>query len=274
MPELPEVETIRRSLEPKIIGLRIQEVAVFNEKTIKSPSPHLFTASLQGEEITGLDRWGKYLIIEIGSSLVLVVHLRMTGRLILADPGVSVSKYTRVVFYFDQEKELHFHDVRKFGTMHLVKRQHLDDFPPFRVLGCDALDPRLTLSVFMDRIEGRSGQLKGLLLNQSFVAGIGNIYANEILWKAGIRPQRRADSLSIREQEQLYQGMRDVIQLAIKHHGTSLRDYVDGDGNRGQFQNMLSVHGREGEPCPSCGNSIIRIKQGGRSTYFCPSCQD
>jgi formamidopyrimidine-DNA glycosylase len=116
--------------------------------------------------------------------------------------------------------------------------------------------------------------LKGLLLNQSFVAGIGNIYANEILWKAGIRPQRRADSLSIREQEQLYQGMRDVIQLAIKHHGTSLRDYVDGDGNRGQFQNMLSVHGREGEPCPSCGNSIIRIKQGGRSTYFCPSCQD
>lgn len=274
MPELPEVETIRCSLEPKIIGLRIRKVAVFNEKTIKSPTPHLFAASLQGEEITGLGRWGKYLIIEIGSSMVLVVHLRMTGRLILAAPGVSVSKYTRIVFCLDQGKELHFHDVRKFGTMHLVKRQHLDDFPPFRALGCDALDPRLTLNVFMDRIKGRSGQVKGLLLNQSFIAGIGNIYANEILWKAGIQPQRPANSLNLWEQELLYQGMRDVIELAIKHHGTTLRDYVDGDGNRGEFQNMLSVHGREGEPCPSCGKSIVRIKQGGRSTYFCPSCQD
>lgn len=274
MPELPEVETIRRSLEPKISGLRIQKVAVFNEKTIKYPSPHLFVSSLQGEEIIGMDRWGKYLITEIGSSLALVIHLRMTGALILLDSGVAVSKYTRVIFYLDQGKELHFHDVRKFGTMHLISRQQLDDFPPFRVLGYDALDPRLTLSVFMERIKGRSGQIKGLLLNQSFIAGIGNIYANEILWKAGIQPSRTVDSLSIREQERLYQAMGDIIQLAIKHHGTTLRDYVDGDGNRGEFQNMLSVHGREGETCPCCGERIVRIKQGGRGTYFCPCCQD
>ncbi len=274
MPELPEVETICRSLEPKIIGHRIQKVAIFNEKTIKSPSPQLFAASLQGEEITGLDRWGKYLIIEIGSSLVLVVHLRMTGRLLFVDAGDSVSKYTRVIFYLDQGKELHFHDVRKFGTMHLVKRQQLDDFPPFQVLGYDALDQRLNLSVFMDMLKGRRGQVKGLLLNQSFIAGIGNIYANEILWKSGIQPQRTADSLNFREQERLYQAMRDIIELAIKHHGTTLRDYVDGDGNRGEFQNMLSVHGREGEPCLSCGERVVKIKQGGRGTYFCPSCQD
>lgn len=273
MPELPEVETILRSLEPKALGRRIQKVAVLNEKTIKKPDPKTFATCLQGEEITGFDRRGKYLIIEIGSSMVLVVHLRMTGRLIFIESSVTDSKYTRVIFYLDRGKELHFQDIRKFGTMHLLNSQELGVFQPFKALGYDALDPRLTLDLFIDLLKGRRGQIKGLLLNQSFIAGIGNIYANEILYKAGIQPQRLSDSLDLREQERLHQAIRQVIKSAIRCHGTTLRDYVDGDGNRGEFQNMLRVHCRAGEPCPNCGNSIARIKQGGRSSYYCPSCQ-
>lgn len=273
MPELPEVETIHRTLEPKAKGHVIRKVIIIHENTIKKPDAGLFAASLQGQEITGFNRRGKYLIMEIGSSMVLVIHLRMTGRLVFTESSVPANKYTRVIFNLDQGKELHFEDVRKFGTMHLLYRQELDSFTPFKVLGYDAIDPRLTLEIFQDRLKGRRGQVKGLLLNQSFIAGIGNIYANEILWKAGIHPQRTADSLDIKEQQRLYQAIQDVIKSAISHHGTTLRDYVDGNGNSGEFQNKLIVHGRTGEPCPSCGNYIIRIKQGGRSSYYCPSCQ-
>ena len=273
MPELPEVETILRSLEPKALGHVIRKVTVIHEKTIKKPDPELFASSLQGQKITGFNRWGKYLLMEIGSSMVLVIHLRMTGRLIFSEAGFPVNKHTRVIFYLDQGMEIHFQDIRKFGTMHLLNRQDLDTFPPFMALGYDALDSRLTLDLFLERLKGRRGQVKELLLNQSFIAGVGNIYANEILFKAGIHPQRPADSLNIQEQKKLYMALRSVLKSAIRCHGTTLRDYVDGDGNRGEFQNMLRVHCRAGEPCPNCGNSIARIKQGGRSSYYCPSCQ-
>ncbi|HHY29702.1 MAG TPA: formamidopyrimidine-DNA glycosylase, partial [Syntrophaceticus sp.] len=146
MPELPEVETILRSLEPKALGHVIRKVTVIHEKTIKKPDPELFASSLQGQKITGFNRWGKYLLMEIGSSMVLVIHLRMTGRLIFSEAGFPVNKHTRVIFYLDQGMEIHFQDIRKFGTMHLLNRQDLDTFPPFMALGYDALDPRLTLS--------------------------------------------------------------------------------------------------------------------------------
>lgn len=273
MPELPEVETIMRSLEPNALGRLIRKVTLIDEKTIKMPDPELFSSSLQGQEITAFNRWGKYLLLEIGSSMVLAVHLRMTGRLVLLESGKPVNKYTRVIFNLDQGKELHFQDMRKFGTMHLLGCQELDAFPPFKALGYDALDPRLTPNVFRNMLQGRRGQVKGLLLNQSFIAGVGNIYANEILWKAGIHPQRLSNTLNIQEQQRLYRAIRDVISTAISYHGTTLRDYVDGHGNPGEFQNMLCVHDRAGKPCPCCGNTIERIKQGGRSSYCCPSCQ-
>lgn len=273
MPELPEVETILRSLEPKALGCKIQKVAVLNAKTVKKPDPASFANCLEGQEITGFSRRGKYLLIEIGVSWVLVVHLRMTGRLIFTETDAPCSKYTCVIFYLDQGKEIRFQDVRKFGTMHLLPYREVDTFSSLSVLGYDAFDPQLSLEIFRSMLKGRRGQLKALLLNQSFIAGIGNIYANEILWKAGLHPGRLADSLKTDEQKRLYQAIKDVLKMAIKHRGTTLRDYVDGDGNRGEFQNLLSVHGREGEPCPCCGNTISRIKQGGRSTYFCVYCQ-
>jgi formamidopyrimidine-DNA glycosylase len=273
LPELPEVETILRSLKSKVLHQRIEKVTVINKKTIKKPEPEVFTRCLKEQEITGLDRHGKYLLFEISSSMVMVVHLRMSGRLVYKETAFQPGKYTCVIFYLEEGRELHFQDMRKFGTMHLIRLAEVDVFPPLSILGPDALDPQLTLEHFIDRLQSRRGPVKGVLLNQSFIAGIGNIYANEILWVAGIHPERKADSLQLLEQEKLYQATRDVLETAVKYRGTTLRDYVDGDGNRGEYQKHLRAHGREGEPCPRCGHPIIRIKQCGRSSYYCDLCQ-
>lgn len=274
MPELPEVETVLRTLKPKVLSRKINRVTVFNEKTIKKPDAATFTRCLEGQQITDINRHGKYLLFELSFSMVLVVHLRMTGRLIYKDSSVSPDRYTCIIFHLDEGKEIHFQDVRKFGTMYLIRCDELDSFPPLGILGPDALDPQLTSDLFIKRLERRNGQVKGVLLNQSFIAGIGNIYANEILWTAGIHPERRVDSLRSWEKERLYHAVREVLSTAVKLRGTSLRDYVDGDGNRGEYQHHRRVHGREGEPCPLCGHPIIRIKQGGRSSYYCKICQN
>jgi len=273
LPELPEVETVLRSLKPKVLNRKIKRVTVFNEKTIKKPDAAAFTRCLEGQRITDINRHGKYLLFKLSFSMVLVVHLRMTGRLIYKDSSVPPDRYTCVIFQLDEGKELHFQDVRKFGTMYLISCDELDSFPPLRILGPDALDPQLTLDLFIKRLEKRHGQVKGVLLNQSFIAGIGNIYANEILWTARIHPERWVDSLQSWEQERLYQAVREVLSTAVKLRGTSLRDYVDGEGNPGEYQHHRKVHGREGKPCPLCGHPIIRIKQAGRSTYYCQFCQ-
>lgn len=273
MPELPEVETICRSLEAKICDCQINRVEVFLDKTIRTPDVESFINILEGQKITGIGRHGKYLLIKIGDSQMLVIHLRMTGRLIFADPDITRDQHTHVVFQLDNGGELRFHDLRKFGTMDLLTLEGMKVFPPLCFLGPDALDPKLTEDVFKKKLEKRRGQIKNLLLNQSFVTGIGNIYANEILWKAGIHPKRPAGSLSSREQGELYHAMREVLTLAIDNHGTTLRDYVDGEGNPGRFQDMLAVHRKEGAPCPCCGKPIVRAKLSGRSVYYCATCQ-
>lgn len=273
MPELPEVETIRRSLKKKICDCQINHVEVLLKKIIRRPDVESFISLLEGQKITGVGRRGKYLLIKIGNFQVLAVHLRMTGRLVFTTPDIPWDQHTHVVFQLDNGGELRFHDVRKFGTMDLLTPEEMKGFPPLCSLGPDALDPELTEDAFKKRLKGRRGQIKNLLLNQSFVAGIGNIYANEILWKAGIHPERLADSLSSREQKRFYHAMQAVLTLAIEHHGTTLRDYVDGEGNPGGFQNLLAVHGKEGEPCPCCGKPVVRAKLGGRSAYYCSACQ-
>lgn len=273
MPELPEVETIRCSLKSKICDCQINRVEVFFDKTIRTPGVESFISLLEGQKITGVSRCGKYLLIKIGDCWMLVIHLRMTGRLLFTTSDTPYDKHTHVVFQLDNGGELRFHDLRKFGTMDLLTLEEVKKFPPLCSLGPDALDPELTEDAFKKRLKGRRGQIKNLLLNQSFVAGIGNIYANEILWRAGLHPERLADSLSSQEQERLYQAMQGVLTLAIEHRGTTLRDYVDGEGNPGEFQNLLAIHGKEGEPCPCCGKPVIRAKLGGRSAYYCAVCQ-
>lgn len=273
MPELPEVETILRGLRKKLLGRTIKRVAVFSGKVIRQPNPEQFAEQLSGKTIVDMERRGKYLIFKLSGSLALVVHLRMTGKLLFVDSDTPRDEYTRVVFYLNGKKELRFHDVRRLGTMDLVPFDELEMLGFLKALGPDALDPSLTRDVFKRRLKGRHGQIKRVLLDQTFVAGIGNIYANEILWRARIRPERLVASLTPREVGRLYRAMREVLLSAVEHHGTTIRDYVDSEGIPGSYQELLVVHGREDLPCPVCGNPIMRLKSGGRSAYFCLSCQ-
>jgi formamidopyrimidine-DNA glycosylase len=273
MPELPEVETIVRTLRPRVSGRKIEKVDVFFEKVIREPNPRLFQKQLEGRLIQSLKRWGKHIIIELDRELALVIHLRMTGQLFCVPQDTPVENHTHLIFYLDSGWELRFRDTRKFGTMHLLPIASLKTRYPLALLGPDALDPELTRDAFSDLIKGRKGQVKRLLLDQTFVTGIGNIYADEILWEARIHPERNVSTLSPREVEQLYQAMREILQRAIEYRGTSLRDYVNGNGEQGSFQMLLMVHGKEGHLCPRCGTRIQRIKLGGRSTYCCPHCQ-
>jgi formamidopyrimidine-DNA glycosylase len=273
MPELPEVQTVLTTLQPRLLGRRIERVDVFLEKIIKSPTPLEFAALLQGRSITGMGRRGKYLLLELDGTYLLAVHLRMTGSLVYSSPGTPRDKHTHLVFYLNNGDELHYHDQRKFGTMNLML---IDDFAAFcsqKDLGPDALDPTLTNDLFEKRFQGRRGQIKKLLLDQSLVTGIGNIYANEILWRARLHPERTVESLVFLDMKELYRAMRSVLQDAVAGRGTTLRDYVDGEGNPGSFQSQLAVHGREGEPCPECGKEIVRLKTGGRSAFVCTDCQ-
>jgi len=273
MPELPEVQTVLTTLRPRLLGLRIERVEVFYEKIIKSPQPHEFIAGLQGRSINGMGRRGKYLLLELDGTHLLAVHLRMTGRLVYSSPDAIRDKHTHLVFYLNNEDELRYHDLRKFGTMNLMPVEDFAKFCSQKDLGPDALDPCLTQDLFEKRFQGRRGQIKKLLLDQSLVTGIGNIYANEILWKARIQPERAVETLESVDMEELYRSMRSVLQDAVAGRGTTLSDYVDGEGNPGSYQSQLSVHGREGEPCPECGKVIIRLKTGGRSAFVCTNCQ-
>ncbi|MGD0153696.1 MAG: bifunctional DNA-formamidopyrimidine glycosylase/DNA-(apurinic or apyrimidinic site) lyase [Thermacetogeniaceae bacterium] len=274
MPELPEVQTVLTTLKPRILGVRIEGVEVFLEKIIKSPGPKEFVALIKERSITGLARRGKYLLLELDASYLLAIHLRMTGQLVYSRSDKPRDRHTHLVFYLSDGAELRFQDMRQFGTMNLMLLGQLDLFCSQKGLGPDALDPALTRELFKQRIGDRRGQIKPLLLDQSLVAGIGNIYANEILWRARIHPERPVSSLTPGELAKLYQAMRQVLTEAVEHRGTTLRDYVDGDGNPGDFQSLLAVHGREGEPCPQCGQKIARMKTGGRSSFVCTRCQE
>ncbi|MDH7577993.1 MAG: bifunctional DNA-formamidopyrimidine glycosylase/DNA-(apurinic or apyrimidinic site) lyase [Bacillota bacterium] len=273
MPELPEVETVTLSLRPKVVGHRISRVEIFLEKVIKEPNPDRFKEEVAGRKIAGLKRRGKYLLFELEGNLVLVIHLRLSGQLVYTFPDAPRAKHTHAIFYLDNGAELRFQDLRQFGTMHLIPHEHLNKFRPLAILGPDALDPALTRDLFKRRMMGRKGQIKKLLLDQTFITGIGNIYADEILWRARIHPERPVDTLNSWERGRLYRVMRDILMRAIEHRGTTLRDYVDGEGQPGGYQALLAVHGRENEPCPSCRTLIVRVKNGGRSSYFCPHCQ-
>lgn len=273
MPELPEVQTVLTTLQPRILGLQFERVEVFLEKIIKSPQPREFVALLQGRSITGMGRRGKYLLLELDAAYILAIHLRMTGRLVYSESVTPRDKHTHLVFCLNNGAELRFQDMRQFGTMNLMLIEDLDSFCSQKKLGPDALDPALTRNLFESRFKGRGGKIKQLLLDQSLVAGIGNIYANEILWRARVSPERTAELLTPVELGRMYRAMLAVLRAAVAHGGTTLRDYVDGSGNPGSFQSHLAVHAREGKPCLRCGKGIIRLKTGGRSSFICPSCQ-
>lgn len=272
MPELPEVETVRRTLEAGLLNRRIADVTrIAWPRTIAEPSPELFQAMLHDRLVTGLERRAKYIIIRLDHGDALVVHLRMTGRLILQDDAAIPDAHTHVVWRLDGGGQLFFHDTRKFGRIWLLDAEGLRALD--ERLGPEPLEDTLTLELFQARLHRRKGRLKSILLDQTFIAGLGNIYVDEALWMARLHPLRLASSLTDDEIDRLYQAIREVLSLAVARRGTSFSDYRDARGDPGSNQDYLNVYGRAGKSCARCGAPIERTVVAQRGTHFCPFCQ-
>jgi formamidopyrimidine-DNA glycosylase len=271
MPELPEVETIRRDLEPLISGRQITGAWISENapRLVQLLTPGDFCRLLTGRRIEGLSRRGKYLIIDLDGGLMWVVHLRMTGRFQHHADACPDSPYLRARFELDDGSRLCFIDLRKFGMMWMV-----DDWALVNSqLGPEPLEDAFDLAAFRTALKRRSAPIKSVLLDQTVLAGVGNIYADEALFAAGIRPTRAANTLTKPAVARLFEGIRLVLQIALGDRGSSFRDYVDAAGREGGHQLKVKVFRRTGEPCYACGTEIRRTRVGGRSTHYCPRCQ-
>ncbi|MGB9803029.1 bifunctional DNA-formamidopyrimidine glycosylase/DNA-(apurinic or apyrimidinic site) lyase [Desulfofundulus sp.] len=273
MPELPEVETIKRTIKEKLPGLTICGADIFLPKIIQRPSPEEFCRLVVDKKVLDVDRRGKYLLISLSRGLVLVVHLRMTGQLIYTATEEPRSRHTHLIFYLDNGHQLRYIDVRQFGRFWLVPEKDLQAVSGLKDLGVEPLSREFTLDFLAKGLKSRRTTLKSLLLEQTFIAGLGNIYSDEVLHRAGLHPSRTANTLTPPEVRALFEAIRTVLEEAISSRGTSVRDYVDGMGRAGTFQEKLRVYGQKGKPCTRCGRPIERLRSGNRSTYYCPGCQ-
>lgn len=271
MPELPEVETIVRGLDPGLRGRVISGADLLFPPLLRRASVQDL-AALAGKRIAGVRRRGKMILIECRGGPTLVFHLKMTGQLLLAERGAPRDKHVRLVITFrDAKSELHFRDIRKFGFLLCLTDEQPGTCAEITALGPEPLD--VTFEEFAGRFAGKKGRIKGLLLAQNIVAGIGNIYADEILFDARIHPQTSASSIRREGWVRLWKSTRRLLDKAIAAKGSTLRDYVDASGRAGRFQFSHRVYDREGEPCRCCRTPVKRIRVAGRSTYFCPGCQ-
>jgi formamidopyrimidine-DNA glycosylase len=272
MPELPEVETVRRTLTPAI-GARIASVwdSGMGLHMQRKP-PRAALKKLVGTRLTAVRRIGKYLLIDTDGDRSLLVHLGMTGRLRIHKVGEPRAKHTHVVFGLG-DRELRFSDPRRFGQIDVVTRAAEREHPALAVLGPDALTDGIDPVAFHARSRGKKAMLKAFVLDQSVVAGVGNIYASEALWRAKLRPTTRAHRLTVESAQRLALAIAEVLDRALNHGGTSLRDFVDADGAEGENADYLWVYDRAGEPCPRCKTMIRRSVLQGRATYYCPTCQ-
>lgn len=273
MPELPEVETISQSLRESISGLAVERVEIFHPQVIAAPEPQNFCRLIAGQKILGICRRGKYLLLNLSGELVLVVHLRMTGQLLYTTPGEPLARHTHVIFFLSNGAQLRYTDTRRFGRLWLLPRNSLQDHTGLAGLGVEPLSAQFSPAYLKEALAGRRTRLKTLLLDQRLVAGLGNIYADEALHRAGLHPLRPAHTLTPEEVNALYTAIKEVLQEGIAARGTTVRNYLDGKGRTGTFQEKLRVYRRQGQPCPRCGKPIARLVLGGRSSYFCPGCQ-
>lgn len=272
MPELPEVETVRRSLREALVGRRIAEVTrVAWPRTIAEPAPAIFCELLRDRAILDVDRRAKYLVIRLDRDEALVVHLRMTGRLTVVAPDEQPDNHTHVALRLDNNQQLFFRDTRKFGRIWLLDPAGLDVL--YRKLGPEPLDDALTAEEFRTLLRRRKGRLKPLLLDQKLIAGLGNIYVDEALWLARLHPLQTVTQLTDAQIDTLYAAIRDVLTRSIERRGTTFADYRDAWGVRGANQHFLNVYDRKGQPCSRCGTPIERILVAQRGTHVCPTCQ-
>lgn len=273
MPELPEVETIRRTLAPLVEGHTISQVEVLLPRLLKNAAAPDFCRRLTGCRIVKLARRGKYLLLYLDQSLVLVVHLRMTGRLYHVAGETEPDRFTRIIFYLDNGHKLFYADVRTLGTIYLLRQTELNGLSGLAALGPEPLTPAFTLAYLQQLLTGSRGKVKAVLLDQRHIAGLGNIYVDESLHLAGIDPERSAASVTAAETQRLYAAINTVVAAGIADGGTTFRDYRDGTGHSGAHQQHLRVYGREGKACPVCGGTIERKVVAGRGSYYCPHCQ-
>jgi formamidopyrimidine-DNA glycosylase len=277
MPELPEVETIRRDIEREFVSHRIKQVVVTGARSVRRHERVAdFVAGTEGRKLTGTRRRGKYLLLKLDSGDVLVAHLGMSGQLLRANPKDPPVKHTHVVFVFTGAPQLRFVDPRTFGELFVTTPERLEeDVPELAHLGFDPVDDQMAWTRFGELLAARKAKLKPLLMDQRFVAGIGNIYADEILFTAGLRHDRNSDSLTPQEIRRLYRSLIETLQEAIKHRGSTLADeqYRDIFGEVGEYQRLHNVYDHEGEACPRCRSVVVRVKANGRSSFYCPRCQ-
>lgn len=276
MPELPEVETIRRDLEKELAGRKIKEVVVTGHRTVRR-RPAEFSEKLEGRKVTGVDRKGKFLVVKLDSDDVLVMHLRMSGQLLKCSPKDPVDKHTHATITTAPPGsfQIRFVDPRTFGELFVTTVGDYDAIPELAHIGFDPLETPMSWDRFGLLVRERRTKLKALLMDQSFIAGIGNLYADEILFAAGLRYDRATDSLTTQEVRRLWRAMTEVLTEAIKARGSSLADeqYVDLYGKTGTFQAHHQAYGRDGQRCLRCRGTITKVKFAQRSTYFCGSCQ-
>ncbi len=273
MPELPEVETIRRTLTPVVLNQVIVKCETLYPRVFPKNTVAQFEEKILNRKILDLKRRGKYLLFKLDAPEWMVIHLRMTGQLVFSPiADLPLHKQTAVRFWFNNGGELRFVDQRRFGTIYLLSEADFDQIHGLHTLGPEPLTAEFTPEALANNIKSVS-PIKNLLLNQAKVAGLGNIYVDEALFRAGTHPLRSGNTLTSSEITILYQSIEKVLTEAIASQGTTIKDYRTGSGDTGNFQNKLEVYRRTGEPCPRCGTKIARTKVSGRSTHFCPSCQ-
>jgi formamidopyrimidine-DNA glycosylase len=279
VPELPEVETVARDLRALVVGATITGVSCDWPGTIQTHAVDAFADAVTGRVIEAVGRRGKRIVVELSGDRALTVHLKMTGQLFVVAPEAPADRHVHLVLALDDGREIRFRDIRKFGRVGLYTRSEIGELEteegqasPLAGLGPEPLDPAFTLRVFRARIRGRRGRLKTLLTDQAFLAGVGNIYADEALWRARLHPLRTAPTLRPDDERRLFREVRAILAEAVERRGSSIDDYTAPEGD-GSMQERLDVYQREGAPCPRCGRPIRRIVLGMRATHFCSFCQ-
>ncbi len=271
MPELAEVETVRNTLKKRILHKKIVDVKIIYGNIIQNDLEE-FKKALINNEFKDIKRVGKWLLFEL-NDYYLLSHLRMEGKYFIKNREEEVLKHEHVIITFADHTDLRYHDTRKFGRMKIVKKEDLKNTKEISKQGKEPLDPSLTSSYLQTKFKNKKGPIKTILLDQEIISGLGNIYANEVLFASKINPLKCANTLTKEECERIIMTANKIIKKAIEMGGTTIRSYTSSLGVTGHYQDYLCVHKKEGDPCPICGCLIEKIKIGGRSTYFCPNCQ-
>lgn len=272
MPELPEVETVKESLKHRLIGRKFEKVNVIYDNIIAYPQVDDFKTRIKKQHINDIKRRGKFIIFDL-DDYYLLSHLRMEGKYFFKHNDDSILKHEHVIFTLDNSEELRYMDTRKFGKMYLIEKENINKIGPLVDLGLEPWDKKLDSKYLLEKYKKKRLPIKSVLLDQSIIVGIGNIYADEILFLCRINPLKPCNEITDKEARNIIKYTREVLEKAIKKGGTTIRSYSSVDGVHGLFQEELLVHGRDNEKCPLCHSLINKIRVGGRGTYYCPKCQ-